>query len=162
LIRSQQPPFSDPTFLLETLNSILQTNDSLISYRGIHPELDPYSWENSLTTKNIFYPKVEGSDLKFIQPQGWTKSKWGFDPVGNHEIPLEKADWVIVPALGWNAKGYRLGRGGGFYDRKLQGFPRERIIGLTRSFEFPVEFPEDSWDLRAGRILSEVSLYSFL
>ncbi len=141
---------------------ILQPDDSIISYRGIHPEIDPYNWEESLPTKNIFYPKVVGEDLKFILPKGWTKSRWGFDPIGDEEISLSKADWVLVPALGWNQKGYRLGRGGGFYDRKLQGFPIEKVIGLTRSSEFPVEFPEDSWDLRAGRIVSEVRLYSFL
>jgi 5-formyltetrahydrofolate cyclo-ligase len=157
-----QPSFTHHNFYPESLNSLIQPNEVLLSYRGIHPEIDPFLWESILITKLIFYPRVFGNQLHFVRPVGWQKSKWGYDPIGEEQISLKNADWVIIPALGWNQKGFRLGRGGGFYDRSFKEFPRHKIIGLTRNSEFPIEFPEEPWDIRAGRILSEDRVHSFL
>jgi 5-formyltetrahydrofolate cyclo-ligase len=35
------------------------------------------------------------------------------------EVGPEKVDWVLVPGLGFDRRGYRLGRGAGHYDRLL-------------------------------------------
>ena len=58
-------------------------------------------------------------------------------------------DIVIVPALCCDMEGYRLGRGGGYYDRMLPGCPassvclcRERLLqkNLPREWnDFPVD-----------------------
>jgi 5-formyltetrahydrofolate cyclo-ligase len=37
---------------------------------------------------------------------------------------------ILVPCLGFNAAGFRLGYGGGFYDRTLAGTPRPLAIGI--------------------------------
>ncbi|MFZ6731612.1 5-formyltetrahydrofolate cyclo-ligase [Undibacterium sp. Ji42W] len=38
---------------------------------------------------------------------------------------------LIIPCLGWNQAGYRLGYGGGFYDRTLAASPRPVAIGIA-------------------------------
>jgi 5-formyltetrahydrofolate cyclo-ligase len=41
------------------------------------------------------------------------------EPAGGEPVPVEMLDMVIVPALAYDRKGNRLGRGAGFYDRFL-------------------------------------------
>jgi 5-formyltetrahydrofolate cyclo-ligase len=36
------------------------------------------------------------------------------------EVPPESVDWILVPGLAFDERGYRLGRGAGHYDRLLQ------------------------------------------
>jgi 5,10-methenyltetrahydrofolate synthetase len=38
---------------------------------------------------------------------------------------------LLVPCLGFNAAGYRLGYGGGFYDRTLAELPRPATLGIA-------------------------------
>src|SRR5882672_5621206 len=41
-------------------------------------------------------------------------------------------DHVLLPMLGWDAEGYRLGYGGGFFDRTLAALKkRPRVIGVS-------------------------------
>jgi 5-formyltetrahydrofolate cyclo-ligase len=51
-------------------------------------------------------------------------------------VPLETApkvvpDVLFIPCVGYTAEGYRLGYGGGFYDRTLAGQPRPKTIGIA-------------------------------
>ena len=39
-------------------------------------------------------------------------------------------DWLLVPLLGFNEKGYRLGYGGGFYDRTILKLKQEKPKGI--------------------------------
>ncbi|MBI1170454.1 5-formyltetrahydrofolate cyclo-ligase [bacterium] len=77
-------------------------------------------------------------------------------------IPAEGA-WVepevlIVPLLAFDARGYRLGYGGGFYDRTLQGL-RARHPTLAVGFAFAAqevdEVPIDDFDQRLDAVVTE-------
>lgn len=57
-------------------------------------------------------------------------------------------DLVIAPLLGVDARGFRLGNGGSYYDRTLAGLsPMPRRIGVGQDFcELPTIFPMP-WDI---------------
>ena len=56
------------------------------------------------------------------------------EPTGSAEIDLDQIDVVIVPALRVDNQGYRLGQGGGFYDRALA-----HLSAWTIALIFPEE-----------------------
>ncbi len=45
--------------------------------------------------------------------------------------PMVTPDVVLVPCLGYTASGYRLGYGGGYYDRWLAAHPQATAIGVA-------------------------------
>ena len=56
------------------------------------------------------------------------------EPVPGDPIDLEELTVVLVPGLGFDAAGGRLGRGGGFYDRFLASCP-EHILPVGIGFQ---------------------------
>ena len=77
-------------------------------------------------------------------------------------IPAEGA-WIepevlIVPLLAFDARGYRLGYGGGFYDRTLQALRARRptlAIGFAFSAQEVAQVPIDENDQRLDAIITE-------
>ena len=62
---------------------------------------------------------------------------------------------LLVPCLAFNAQGYRLGYGGGFYDRTLEKTPRPATIGIAYSC-LAAEFGSDGHDVPLDRVITEV------
>ncbi len=63
---------------------------------------------------------------------------------------------LLVPCLGYNGRGYRLGYGGGFYDRTLARVPRPQTVGIAYS-NLQVAFDGDAHDVALDRIVTEIS-----
>lgn len=69
-------------------------------------------------------------------------------------VPQEEIDAVLVPALMCDREGYRLGYGGGYYDRWLAGYrgftaavcPAERLVD---------ELPRDEYDVPVKLLLRD-------
>ena len=62
---------------------------------------------------------------------------------------------LLIPCLGFNAQGYRVGYGGGFYDRTLAPEPRPRTLGVAYSCQL-VEFGIGEYDLPLDEIITEL------
>lgn len=83
-------------------------------------------------------------------------------------IPAEGAwvepEVVIVPLVAFDARGYRLGYGGGFYDRTLAGLrARHPLLAVGFAFaaqELP-EVPIDQYDQRLDVIVTEAGIRTF-
>lgn len=61
---------------------------------------------------------------------------------------------LIVPCLGFNRQGYRLGYGGGFYDRTLAREPRPATVGVAYRC-LAADFGSDGHDVALDRIVTE-------
>lgn len=71
-------------------------------------------------------------------------------------------DVVIAPLLGFDARGCRLGYGGGFYDRTLRWLRRDRptpAIGFGFELQSLDEVPVGSFDERLDWVATEASLH---
>lgn len=60
----------------------------------------------------------------------------------------------VVPAISFDAKGYRLGRGGGYYDRFLADF-KGRSVGLCYHKDFVLSLPHDGYDMPVNLVITE-------
>jgi len=66
---------------------------------------------------------------------------------------------LLVPMLAFDRRGFRLGYGGGFYDRTLEALrarnPRTTAIGIVYTGQALPEVPIDANDQRLDRLMSE-------
>lgn len=79
--------------------------------------------------------------------------------IGNWRIPVPAdavavtPDIIIVPLLGVDKEQYRLGNGGGYYDRTLAQLPSATTIGVGQSFAKMDTIYPMPWDIPMQRIV---------
>ena len=84
------------------------------------------------------YPKGR-MDFVVYDPQQLVKTSFGLlEPQGNLEVvDASQIDLIHVPGLSFTTKGYRIGYGGGYYDRYL-----EQFSGHTLSTIYPCQIQD--------------------
>lgn len=104
----------------------------------------------------IFYlPRIKGDELECCRYSAGDKL---CDSCFNTKEPVCEAckksniDLIIVPALACDKKKYRLGYGGGFYDRFLQDFKGGKIVCIPEELIVSTVYPE-SHDIKMDLVL---------
>ena len=84
------------------------------------------------------YPKGR-MDFVVYNPQQLAKTSFGLlEPQGDLEVvDASQIDLIHVPGLAFTTEGYRIGYGGGYYDRYLEHFP-----GHTLSTVYPCQIQD--------------------
>ena len=151
--------------LLNNINS-----DYVGSYADYNFELSTNSLNKYLIEKNIniCLPKInsqskEISFFKFSTGTKLIKNKYNIlEPEVTNEIIFPKL--VLVPLLAFNESGFRLGYGGGFYDKYFSSQEEKDIIkvGLGFSFQNVYEIPIEDHDQKLDWILTESYLYKVI
>ncbi|MFD1358181.1 5-formyltetrahydrofolate cyclo-ligase [Fictibacillus halophilus] len=70
------------------------------------------------------------------------------------DIPKENIDLLIVPGLVFDKKGYRIGYGGGYYDRFLQDY-QGSTLSIAYSFQTAEQLPFEEFDVPVEQIITE-------
>lgn len=73
-------------------------------------------------------------------------------------LPREEIDLALVPAVCYDRLGYRLGFGGGYYDRWLEHFYGVRV-GLCRQAVLQSRVPVEAHDSRVNLLLTEEEIF---
>lgn len=68
---------------------------------------------------------------------------------------------IICPLVAVNAQGYRLGMGGGFYDRTFSMSPNALKIGLSYDFQAHHSFDVMAWDMPLDYLITDKNFYRF-
>jgi 5-formyltetrahydrofolate cyclo-ligase len=124
--------------------------------------LEP-DWLSEWTGARMALPRIEGDGLVFYRvtepARDLCMGQFGArEPFASDErrvLPSEAAT-VLVPGLGFDARGGRLGRGGGFYDRFLAtpGLAARRI-GVCFACQLVERVPLEAHDARMDAIVTE-------
>ncbi len=84
------------------------------------------------------------------------------DPLRCPRVPSTELECVFVPGLAVDEDGFRLGRGGGFYDRFLAQVPATLpCIGLMFSLQKVSRLPREPHDQKLRSLVTEDGLVSF-
>ena len=92
--------------------------------------------------KTLILPRINGDQLEWVKwdgdPANLVSKKKIFEPIGEALSDLSQIQVVIVPALRIDQSGFRLGQGGGYYDRALVHLQAWKI-GLVYAGELSSE-----------------------
>lgn len=69
-------------------------------------------------------------------------------------------DLVIVPGAAFDRSGYRIGYGGGYYDKFLAPLKEVKKIGIAFSFQIVNEIPISKYDIPVNLIYTENEIIS--
>ena len=145
---------------------------TLGSYFAANNEVDMENLNNNRRELNRIttYPVIgPNQSMKFIAPKNserLNKNKFNiFEPSDGNEIAPMMHKVIIVPTVGIDSNGYRLGYGGGYYDRLLmpilQNKKRPLIIGLIYDFQFINEAINEAHDIKLDMVFSEKKIQEF-
>ena len=70
-------------------------------------------------------------------------------------VVKDAIDLIIVPGVGFDRQGNRLGRGKGYYDRLLPRIPSAYKIGICFPFQLVEEIPAEPFDIRMDEIVTK-------
>lgn len=72
---------------------------------------------------------------------------------------IDALDWLIMPCVAFDPRGYRLGMGGGYYDRALENCAPGAPIRIGVAFyQQKSKFEPDQWDKSLDWIVTEHGL----
>ena len=138
-------------------------------YHSVRGEADPSSLQ--CNDKQFFLPvlsKNKNEGLVFIELNEETEfedNKFSIpEPVydENKIVAGNSLDLVLVPLLGFDNQGHRLGMGGGFYDRcfafKKQGNSTPILMGYAYDFQEVESLQPEAWDVDLDMIATESNL----
>jgi len=109
--------------------------------------------------KTVCLPKIGGGEMQFyvVTPQTkFTSGAFGIlEPADGDLIFPAQIDLIIVPLLAADKENYRLGFGGGYYDRYLKQFQGDTIGICFKEQLSPVPLPHEAHDIPLKKILNE-------
>lgn len=98
----------------------------------------------------LAFPVLFEGEMFFGVPNGMPKGKTWLEP----PYSLAEPKWFLVPGVGFDLNGARLGRGKGFYDRYLE--TRNVLkIGVAWSEQLVTKIPIEQHDAHMDFIITE-------
>ena len=157
-----EPPVSLPTAWLK---SVLGPEHILGAYKPIRSERDPSALLTMLGHTALAFPKVPGPNQPLIfyaarKAEDFESGAFGvLEPL--ETLPIVKPHAVLVPMVGFDPAGYRIGYGGGFYDRTLS-----QLSSLNIGYAYDGQMSEqplnfEATDMALDYIMTPLSLWDF-
>lgn len=160
LMLSEEEKFSaadEVFFRLEGL-AAFQLAEKILMYHSLPDELPTLRFLKKWSDRKRFYlPRVNGVNLEIL-PYEETRLELGAfhieEPTGNDTVDPSEIELMVIPAVAFDRKGTRLGRGKGFYDRLLADCNATKI-GVGYDFQLYDELPSEEHDVPMDLVVTQ-------
>lgn len=179
LTRSQQQEAAQKTCRLIRQQAWFLNAASLAIYMANDGELDPLplAFMAHSMGKKVYLPVLDPLNknhlifIRFTPTTPLIKNRFGilepkltgYGLVRHNNCKVFTLDLILMPLVGFDLQGSRLGMGGGFYDRTLAQKPTEikrpKLVGLAHECQKVRYIPLESWDIPLTRIVTPVQVY---
>ena len=108
-------------------------------------------------SKKFYLPKIDGDNLlccPYKLGDALSDSSFKTKEPKTESVENTLLNLVIVPALAVDKNGYRLGYGGGYYDRFLLGLNCVKIVCIPENFIVKTVYPERH-DIKIDKIITD-------
>jgi 5-formyltetrahydrofolate cyclo-ligase len=146
----------------------LAPSDIVAAYWRIKDEMDvqPILVRLMDSFQPVCLPVVLGDDEPLelrLWEQGAPLYEAGFGTLAPSELsPQVEPDVILMPLLGFDKRGTRLGYGGGYYDRTLERLSkRPRLIGIAFAAQELEDIPREAHDVPLDTIVTEAGARHF-
>lgn len=142
--------------------------DIVAAYWRIKDEMDcqPILVRLMDSFQPVCLPVVLGDEQPLelrLWEQGTPLYEAGFGTLAPSELsPHVEPDVIIMPLLGFDKRGTRLGYGGGYYDRTLERLSRRpRLVGVAFAAQELEDIPREPHDVPLDTIITEAGARHF-
>lgn len=132
--------------------------DKVLMYHSLPDELPTRTFLNKWKNRKHFYlPRVNGVNLDIL-PYDESRLELGSfhieEPQGSDSVNADELELIVVPAVAYDRKGMRLGRGKGFYDRFLATTHATKV-GVGYDFQLFDELPSEPHDVPMDIVITQ-------
>ncbi|MFK8040945.1 5-formyltetrahydrofolate cyclo-ligase [Congregibacter sp.] len=133
-------------------------------------ELDPSDIAQAAwrAGKHVYLPVITPSGMQFCEWRATDTlrlNRYGIGEPQGQPCEAKRLEVIFLPTVGWTTAGFRLGMGGGYYDRFLGSEEVEtaKRIGLAYDCQrdTSLENLRESWDQPLDAVLTETGLRRF-
>lgn len=132
--------------------------DKIMMYHSLPDELYTHDFLRKWSGRKRFYlPRVNGVELEVLPYQESRLELGTFhieEPTGHDLTDPAEIELVVVPAVAYDRKGRRLGRGKGFYDRFLKTTKATKV-GIGYEFQLLDEIPSEPHDISMDIVVTQ-------
>lgn len=134
--------------------------DKILMYHSLPDELLTHEFLSKWASrKHFFLPRVNGVDLEILPYEESRLELGSFhieEPTGSNTVDPSEIELIVVPAVAYDRKGNRLGRGKGFYDRLLKSTKATKI-GVGYEFQLYDELPTEPHDVGMDMVITQTT-----
>lgn len=142
---------------LEQLASFMMA-DKILMYHSLPDELSTHSFLGKWGgRKRFFLPRVNGVNLDIL-PYDRSRLQLGSfhieEPEGDDTADISEIEMIVVPAVAYDRRGNRVGRGKGYYDRMLGG-SRAVKVGVGYDFQLVESIETEAHDVPVDVVITQ-------
>lgn len=157
LLEAEKAEAAERVFELLEHSAAFMLAEKILMYHSLPDELPTHGFLKKWNGRKKFYlPRVNGVNLEILPYQESRLELGAFhieEPTGTDTVDADEIELVVVPAVAYDERGNRLGRGKGFYDRLLAS-TRATKVGVAFDFQVMELLPAEEHDVPMDIVIS--------